>query len=764
MFDIENNSVLLVSNKEKKKVLKSLNDKLLNVKIMSIEEFIKRYTFNYDDKTIYNLMKHYNIKYDVAKNYIKNIYYVDDIDYKNEKINKLVEIKKFLVDNNLLIYDKLFKKFILGKTIYIYYDKLTMYQTRILEGLNIKKIERVYNNYEPIIHEFDNITDEVTFVAHSICSLIDSGVDINSIKLVNVSSDYYNEIKKIFGFYNIPINLDNKSIYGTKIVMDFLKHYSNNIEDTLKYLEDNYDLNNEVNLKIYNKIIKVINKYIWSSDYLSIKELVINKLKNISINNINSNSIDIVDLETITDEYVFIMNFNQGSIPKIYKDEDYIDDLFKKKLGIETSIMSNINEKEKTIKLIKNIKNCIITYKLKTPFSSFYPSSIIENLGSVIRRHDFNNISYSIMNDKVNLTKKIDNLIKFGIRDDVLEIFFSNYDIPYNTYNNKYTGIDKNKIMNYLGNHVVLSYSTMDNYYRCAFKYYIANVLKLNPYEETFATNIGNLFHTVLEKSLKNDSDYKEYWDNEVKKLELSNKEKFFINNLEEVCKYTIEVIRKQNKNCSLNNTLYEKKIEVTKDNLTFKGFIDKLIYDTIGDNTVLSIIDYKTGNASIDLNKTYYGLNLQLPVYLYLASKLDFDNISIAGFYLQNIINNELDESKLKLNGYSTTNKDILKYFDSTYENSSVIKSMRTKTDGEFYSYAKVLNNTEINNLINLVNNKINDAYIGISNALFDINPKQIGFDNIGCEFCKFKDICFKSEKDIVRLKEMDYKEFLNE
>ena len=62
MFDIENNSVLLVSNKEKKKVLKSLNDKLLNVKIMSIEEFIKRYTFNYDDKTIYNLMKHYNIK------------------------------------------------------------------------------------------------------------------------------------------------------------------------------------------------------------------------------------------------------------------------------------------------------------------------------------------------------------------------------------------------------------------------------------------------------------------------------------------------------------------------------------------------------------------------------------------------------------------------------------------------------------------------------------------------------------------------------
>ena len=39
-----------------------------------------------------------------------------------------------------------------------------------------------------------------------------------------------------------------------------------------------------------------------------------------------------------------------------------------------------------------------------------------------------------------------------------------------------------------------------------------------------------------------------------------------------------------------------------------------------------------------------------------------------------------------------------------------------------------------------------------------FDINPKQVGYapdSLVGCKFCKFKDICFMDNKDIVILKE---------
>lgn len=771
--NIENNSILIIPNSKKNNTIKILNKKLLNIKIMSLDELIKKYTFNYDEKTIYNLMKKENIKYEIAKNYIKNTYYIENKNYNNIKLDKLVEMKNYLEKNNLLIYDNLFKKYIKNKTIYIYYNQISKFQNRILDEINkiakVIKLTPTYDNYTPEIHEFNSITDEVNFVAHNICKLIDNNIDINKIKLVNVSSDYTNEIRKIFKFYNIPININKKNIYGTKIVSDFLKNYEEDIKKTIEYIKEKYNLSNETNLKIYNKIIDIINEYSWCQNYLDIKELIKNKLKNTSIETKNNNAIEITTLQNITDEYTFIINFNQGSIPKIYKDEDYIDDITKTKLNLETSIEKNITEKETAIKLIKNIKNCTITYKLKTPFASFYPSSIIEEFKTdIIKEHKTNHISYSRENDKINLTKKIDNLIKYGIKDEDLKTLYSNYELPYNTYNNSFTGINKDNLKKYLDDKLVLSYSSMDNYYHCAFRYYINNILKLNSYEETFATKIGTLFHYVLEQALKNNDDYKKYWDEHISTLDLTDKEKFFINNLKSTCSLTIEIIRKQLQYCSLDNTKYEEKIYINKDKnikITFMGVIDKLMYKEKKEETIVAVIDYKTGNTTIDLNKTIYGLNMQLPVYLYLANHTDLKNVKIVGFYLQNIINKNDEEtaSNLKLNGYSTNNKDILKYFDSSYENSNVIKSMRTKVNGDFYDKAKILSEKQISNLINLVDDKITEASNNILEAKFDINPKQIGFNNlIGCEFCKLRDICFKTDKDIIHLKEQDYKEFL--
>ena len=770
--NIKNNSILVIPNTIKNKKILELNKKTLNIKIMSLYELIKKYTFDYNEKTIYYLMKKENIKYDIAKNYIENIYYIENKKYNNKKLDKLVNIKNYLEENNLLIYDKLFKKYIKNKNIYIYYDSINKYEEKILNEIKkeapIELLKHEYNNYTPTIHEFTNITEEITFVANEICKLINNNIDINKIKLVNVKDDYINEIKKIFKFFNIPININKKNIYGTKIIQDFINNIDKNIEKTLTYIQEKYNLKNEINNKIYNKLINILNEYTWCDNCLEIKELLINKLKNTSIEKKLNNAIEITNLENITDEYVFILGFNQGIIPKIYKDEEYIDDNTLQTLNLDTSIEKNIIEKENTIKLIKNIKNCIITYKLKTPFSSFYPSSIIEEFKTeVIKEHKFENITYSETLDKINLTKKLDNLIKYNIKDESLETLYSNYEIPYNTYNNKFTKINKSDLLEYLNNKLLLSYSSMDNYYHCAFKYYINNILKLNPYEETFYTKIGSLFHYVLENSLKNNEDYKKYWDEYINNLELSNKEKFFIDNLEETCKFTIETIKKQLEYISLDKTKYEEKIFINKDKttkITFMGIIDKLMYKEEENETLVAVIDYKTGNTNIDLNKTIYGLSMQLPIYLYLAQNSGLKNVKIAGFYLQNIINKENDENNLKLNGYSSSNKEILKQFDSSYEFSNLIKSMRTKSDGDFYSYSKTLNEIEINNLIKLVDKKIEEAADNILEANFDINPKKINGINIGCEYCTFKDICFKKESDTVYLKEQDYKEFLGE
>ena len=66
-------------------LLKSIN-KLINIKFISMEEFIKSYLFDYDEKTILYLIKNYNIGYEIALEYINNLYYVEDKKYNNEKI------------------------------------------------------------------------------------------------------------------------------------------------------------------------------------------------------------------------------------------------------------------------------------------------------------------------------------------------------------------------------------------------------------------------------------------------------------------------------------------------------------------------------------------------------------------------------------------------------------------------------------------------------------------------------------------------------
>ena len=98
-----------------------------NIKFMTLEEFVKRYTFDYDNKTIYYLMKEYNIKYSTALVYLDNLYYISDkID--NDKMSKLKEIKEYLDSNNLLIYDDLFRSYVKKNKVYIYgYDYINKY-------------------------------------------------------------------------------------------------------------------------------------------------------------------------------------------------------------------------------------------------------------------------------------------------------------------------------------------------------------------------------------------------------------------------------------------------------------------------------------------------------------------------------------------------------------------------------------------------------------------------------------------------------------
>jgi hypothetical protein len=106
------------------------------------------------------------------------------------------------------------------------------------------------------------------------------------------------------------------------------------------------------------------------------------------------------------------MNFNQGSMPIIYQDEDYITDDLKNIIDLETTLEKNKIENFICKNIIKRIKNVAITYKLKSKTSEYYKSNLIDELNiSVIKDYKINvGESYSSVQDKINLSMKLDRL------------------------------------------------------------------------------------------------------------------------------------------------------------------------------------------------------------------------------------------------------------------------------------------------------------------------------------------------------------------
>ena len=775
MKNLEDNTLLIIPNHLKETILLSFCDELKNIKIMTESEFLKKYYFDYDLETIYYLMNKYKLKYEVVLIYLKNLYYVENKEYSNEKLNKLVEIKEELEEHNLLKYKPLFLNKLKSMNIvfYNFYD-LDKFYLNLID--NLKKITSVEvineeNNcyYEHKIYEFKNAEEEVEFVATKICELVLRGVNINNIVLLNSSDIYTNHIKRIFKYFSIPINIkDNNSLLGTKMGTFFLENINSDISKTFELLEINFDLKNSLNLEIYNRLITISNKFSFVSDYMEIKELLKVELLNTKLSDVILD--EAVKVEVLEDyipndnEYVFLLGFNQGECPKNLKDEDYINDLLKEKLNLSTTTSKNIIHNKKIISIIKNAKNLWITYKLNGEQGSLTVSSLNEKLNYEVIHNIKISYNYSNLNNNLKLARYMDDYLKYGSKNEDLDLLNNTYkNNVYRKYDNKFNGIKKTS------ENITLSYSSMDNYYKCSFKYYISSILKLNCYEETFMTYIGSLFHYVLSKkdNLSLEDSITEFMNNNPK--EFTNKENFFLEKLKKDLEFILDAIKKQKDYTNFHNALYEKYIEIPKGNDKFIGIVDKIL---LNDNKTLgAIVDYKTGNPSLELNYIEYGLGLQLPIYLYLINKINPD-IEVVGFYLQKILPSLITRNPLKditsqkrdllkLQGFSLSEEEKLSEFDKTYIDSELIKSMKVGNNG-FYAYSKTLTKNNMENIVKIIDQKIDEALTNIHNNNFDINPKVINNKNIGCEYCKFKDICYMTEKDIVRLKDIDNLDFL--
>lgn len=787
---LENDSILIVPSQIKEKILTEMDkkSKLFNVKLMEINEFKRKYFFDYTTETIFYVMKHYNYDYEFSLDIINNLYFLSSEIYDHEKLKFLLNIKNELINNNLLIFDNVFKIALENKKIYVYgYDYINNFYKKMFSTLNVNYIDQNISKFNHDIMEFDTIQDEVIFVANKICELIENKIDLNKIKIINPSSDYNATIKRIFNLFNLPFYFNNNYLISTKISNNFFEILSNDIVETLEKLKETISLNDELEQTEYNQIVKICNKYNWCSNFLDIKNNLIYEFSNTKIDiKKEANYIEFVSLENnffYDDEYVFLIGFNQNTYPKTVKDDDFFNDEVKKFLSLETTTEINKINYNILVNKLYSIKNLFISYKLKSPFNSFYRSQIIDDLNLNVVKNYNCNIHYSVLNDKLNLATILDNYLKYGEESQDLELLYSNYpSINYKTYNNQYTKIDENLFRKYLNNKLSLSYSSINNFYKCSFRYYMENILNLQISSNEFSLFIGNLFHYILSIMYNEDFNFSDSFETYVNENYEFNtyKERFFINKLKKELEFIIDNIKEQDKFTSFDSHKFEQliKIDLSKDNydITFKGIIDKISYKKEAGNTLISIIDYKTGNPNLNLNNIIYGIDMQLCIYAYLSSKLKlFANPLLVGIYLQKILNNEININKnkqyitmkqenLKLQGYSNSNESILKVFDNTYTDSKLIKGMKVSSKG-FYAYSKVFDQAMLNSILNIVENNIDEARDKILNREFYINPKKIGVKNlIGCENCTYKELCFMTEDNIINLKEYKNLEFLKD
>lgn len=762
------NNLIITTNELKNKLIKQ-NNKLENNKYITFKELKENIYFKYDIEALYEVMKKENVSYEMGNIYLTNLYYLEG---NTKKINKLKEIHTYLNEAKLLKYNPLFKNYIKKSKVTLHgIEYLTKEEEKLLKNIPYEKVKLPTYNKKVDLYIANTIEEEIIALATNIVKLIKNNVKEEKIYIINLNDEYKMLIEKIFSWYNINTSITiAKQISSTKLIRLFLNEDTitdgiNKIKEEIKTIEEQ---------EIYEKIIQISKNYITLPNDEITKQILTEELNKITIKNeygVKEGTIDNIYNE---DEYVFIIGFNEGILPKIYKDEDYLNDLEKQGVGINTTTDNNIYEKNKLIYLINHTKNITLSYKNKTTKETFFPSSLLEELNINYKEID-NDYTISNLSNKIKLATMLDEQYKYNITNKDLKILYSTYpNINYDTYTNKFSGISQNNINKLLTNNITLSYSTINNFNKCSFRYYLENILKISEYEETFMTYIGKMYHYILSLSFNNNFNFETSYNNFIKenKKSLTNKEKYFLFKLKKELKFIIEEIKKQNTLTTFNETLYEEEIKVLlEDNFIFKGIIDKIMYNE--KEKILSIIDYKTGTTNLDLSYLNYGIDIQLPIYLYLIEKYDkLKNYKIVGFYLQRIINKvplynekksyiKQKQEDLKLQGYTLASPELIKKFDSSYENSEIIKSMKMTNNG-FGNYSKVLNDYEITKIIEIVDENIKTNITKIKNGEFTIDPKKTYQANLGCEHCEYESICYHTEKDFINIEKAKLEDVL--
>lgn len=771
---IEDHSILICPSSKKKSITKEISkiNPLLHLKLIDKKELIDHIYFTYDINALVYLSDNFSYKYELGQEILDNIIGINLENIKgNSKLEKIEQIYKQLKENSLLKYHPYFSYLFLNKKVYVYkYSKLDeeINQAIIKLGITPIYLDDLYNKeYQHYVTKYNTLEDEVIDLFVKIGELIKKGVSLKHIYLYNYPSEYQWLIEKYAHFHHLIIESKaNNCLYDSPIYKTYLTLLSEyDFEKAYQILNEKYNYDK---YGATNKLVDVLTSVLTINKTKQERLILLNFLaKRMNLRKPTyEQEIRICDSSSIItdDDYVFMIGFSLGDYPKIYKDTDFYLDQEKEILGLNTSKKCTKIDEEALINFIKHTKNLSISYKERHMKNIYYPSLLIGMLQMPIKGSEKSFMRYSLKSSKMEVVKAKDLLFNYNIDTDISKSY-SNEELEYRVFDHQFKGL-----INYRNNDFLkLSYTSINQYNKCPFFYFVSRVLKIGEFEETFAIKLGNLYHHILEDSVYKDillTDYQEEFD----KLFITSKERFFANTLLPQVLDVIRINRAFQEETKYNSVEAEKELSVKiDDNTILYGKIDKVMIDE--EKKCLAIVDYKTNEFTFKKEKTKCGIDMQLPVYAYLL-KENYQDFQNTGMYIQNVCldKNEIKkENKYRLSGLTIRNLETMKRFEPSLGNrydefgkqikkSQYISRCSLIGDGKELSKAGFVEKDLIEELENIAKEQIILANKKIRKGEFLISPvKFIDERNSPCSYCKFNDICFVKNEDIhlINLKE---------
>lgn len=641
-----------------------------------------------------------------------------------------------------------------------------------LDYLNNKKDEFM----GPIIllkKELKNKTQakEITNIFYNF--LVNYGLNEKIIKMVNhfKRNDDYTNANKYAQIYNSLLTTFEQ-------MYDFIGEEELSIEEYTKVLESGF---NAIKIGVIPSTIDSVNVASLSrSRSTDIKYLFILGVNDgILPSNFSSSSGIFSNKEKlmIIDEGV---NLRTTDSYKVNEERYFLTSIIlktEKKIFFSYPITSPQGDELRPSSIIMRIQDIMPNLKIKY----FNENSFNDNLSLI---SNYNATFKHLLNYKLN--GALNNKTK-ALWEKVYELYQKNDTGKYLTdimnsalsFNNRAIISNKNLIDEIYKENLITSISRLETYAKCPFSYFVSYALspKEKKKNEINKPDIGNILHEIISDFSKKIID-KEIDPNKVSEEEINiiskditdkiaekyssgklrnliNSE-YFKNKLLRNASYATSTIiaelKRSNFHISATESKFSEeenesiKILTNKNNvITINGIIDRI--DTYEDENgkFIKVIDYKTGNTTFDFLKNYYGISLQLPIYLTAAS-IGENKRPAGAFYfkitppIENIkdsntykkIKETVNENKL--DGVVLDDTNIIEKIDNNKQKNS-IKITRDKSN--------LMTGEDFSNLILHTKKTVTNIANEIMNGNIDIHPYKDDSNYTPCDYCKYKNIC---------------------